>query len=67
MHGGDGRATSTAKCVGATTERLRKNYGACTRMEALQSRLVGVSSRERLERLEDMLEREQLGRRLAVQ
>jgi hypothetical protein len=28
--------------------------------------LVGVSSRERLERLEDMLEREQLGRRLAV-
>ena len=35
-------------------------------MEALQSRLVGVSSRERLERLEDMLEREQLGRRLAV-
>ena len=51
---------------GATTERLRKDYGACTRMEALQSRLVGVSSREGLERLEDMLEREQLGRRLAV-
>ena len=35
-------------------------------MEALQSRLVGVSSREGLERLEDMLEREQLGRRLAA-
>ena len=35
-------------------------------MEALQSRLVGVSSREGLESLEDMLEREQLGRHLAV-
>ena len=67
MHGGDGRATSTAKCVGATTERIRKDYGAMHKdVEALQSRLVGVSSRERLERLEDMLEREQLGRRLAV-